>query len=95
MCIRDRACAKDSFVAIKTGIPRQAIVIGIYTYFVHVQLESGVCESVMWADLINASEAVSYTHRQIRCEADYRMGVDTAEEASGYQNRQRIPHFRR
>lgn len=51
-----KACAKDSFVAIKTGIPRQAIVIGIYTYFVHVQLESGVCESVLWADLINASE---------------------------------------
>lgn len=27
-----------------------------YEYFVHVQLKSGVCESVLWADLINASE---------------------------------------
>lgn len=51
-----KACAKDSFVAVKTGIPRQAVVIGIYEYFVHVQLESGVCESVMWMDLINARE---------------------------------------
>ena len=56
MITTQKACAKDPFGAIKTGIPRQAVVIGIYEYFVHVQLESGVCESVMWADLINASE---------------------------------------
>ena len=56
MITTQKACAKDSFGAVKTGIPRQAVVIGIYEYFVHVQLESGVCESVMWMDLINARE---------------------------------------
>ena len=58
MITTQKACAKDSFGAVKTGIPRQAVVIGIYEYFVHVQLESGVCESVMWMDLINAREWV-------------------------------------
>ena len=53
MKLRSIAEAKKK---IKTGIPRQAVVIGIYEYFVHVQLESGVCESVMWMDLINARE---------------------------------------
>nr|DAS02687.1 MAG TPA: hypothetical protein [Caudoviricetes sp.] len=48
--------AKDSLYAVKTGVQRKATVIGIYEYFVHVQLKSGVCESVLWADLINASE---------------------------------------
>lgn len=56
MITTQKACAKYSFGAVKTGIPRQAVVIGIYEYFVHVQLESGVCESVMWMDLINARE---------------------------------------
>lgn len=56
MITTQKACAKDSFGAVKTGIPRQAVVIGIYEYFVHVQLESVVCESVMWMDLINARE---------------------------------------
>ena len=56
MITTQKACAKDSFGAVKTGIPRQAVVVGIYEYFVHVQLKSGVCESVLWADLINASE---------------------------------------
>lgn len=56
MITTQKACAKDSFGAVKTGIPRQAVVVGIYEYFVHVQLESGVCESVMWMDLINARE---------------------------------------
>ena len=51
MKIRSIAEAKK-----KIKIPRQAVVIGIYEYFVHVQLESGVCESVMCMDLINARE---------------------------------------
>lgn len=51
-----KGSAKDSLYAVKTGVQRKATVIGIYEYFVHVQLKSGVCESVLWADLINASE---------------------------------------
>ena len=53
MIIRNVAEAKKK---VKTGVQRKATVIGIYEHFVHVQLKSGVCESVLWADLINASE---------------------------------------
>ena len=46
-----KGSAKDSLYAVKTGVQRKTTVIGIYEHFVHVQLKS-----VMWADLINASE---------------------------------------
>lgn len=51
-----KGSAKDSLYAVKTGVQRKTTVIGIYEHFVHVQLKSGICESVLWADLINASE---------------------------------------
>ena len=51
-----KGSAKDSLYAVKTGSQRSSLIYKIYEYFVHVQLKSGVCESVLWADLINASE---------------------------------------
>ena len=39
----------------KTGVWREGTVIGIFRNFVHVRLQSGVCESVLWADIMNSS----------------------------------------
>lgn len=37
----------------KTGVWREGTVIGIFRNFVHVRLQSGVCESVLWTDIMN------------------------------------------
>ena len=35
----------------KTGVWREGTVIGIFSNFAHVRLQSGVCESVSWLEI--------------------------------------------
>ena len=35
----------------KTGVLREGTVIGIFSNFAHVRLQSGVCESVSWLEI--------------------------------------------
>ena len=35
----------------KTGVWRERTVIGIFSNFAHVRLQSGVCESVSWLEI--------------------------------------------
>ena len=39
----------------KSGVWRKGTVIGIFRNFVYVRLQSGVCESVLWTDIMNSS----------------------------------------
>lgn len=45
----------DEGMSGKSGVWRKGTVIGIFRNFVHVRLQSGVCESVLWADIMNSS----------------------------------------
>ena len=39
----------------KSVVWRKETVIGIFRNFVHVRLQSGVCESVLWPDIMNSN----------------------------------------
>ena len=51
----NKCCSVDEGMSGKSGIWRKGTVIGIFRNFVHVRLQSGVCESVLWADIMNSS----------------------------------------
>lgn len=40
----------------KTGVWREGTVIGIFRNFVHVRLQSGVCESVSWLEIADRNK---------------------------------------
>ena len=40
----------------KTGVLREGTVIGIFSNFAHVRLQSGVCESVSWLEMVKCKE---------------------------------------
>ena len=45
----------DEGMSGKSGVWRKGTVIGIFRNFVHVRLQSGVCESVLWTDIMNSN----------------------------------------
>ena len=49
-----KECNVYEVESIKTGVWRKGTVIGISRNFAHVRLQSGVCESVLWADVMNS-----------------------------------------
>lgn len=51
----NKCCSVDEGMSGKSGVWRKRTVIGIFRNFVHVRLQSGVCESVLWADIMNSS----------------------------------------
>ena len=51
----NKCCSVDEGMSGKSGVWRKGTVIGIFRNFVHVRLQSGVCESVLWADIMNSS----------------------------------------
>ena len=51
----NKCCSVDEGMSGKSGVWRKGTVIGIFRNFVHVRLQSGVCESVLWADIMNGS----------------------------------------
>lgn len=51
----NKCCSVDEGMSGKAGVWRKGTVIGIFRNFVHVRLQSGVCESVLWADIMNSS----------------------------------------
>ncbi len=50
-----KGCSVDGGMSCKTVVWRTGTVIGIFRNFVHVRLQSGVCESVLWTDIMNSS----------------------------------------
>ena len=51
----NKCCSVDEGMSGKSGVWRKGTVIGIFRNFVHVHLQSGVCESVLWADIMNGN----------------------------------------
>lgn len=51
----NKCCSVDEGMSGKFGVWRKGTVIGIFRNFVHIRLQSGVCESVLWADIMNSS----------------------------------------
>ena len=51
----NKCCSVDEGMSGKSGVWRKGTVIGIFRNFVHVRLQSGVCESVLWADITNSN----------------------------------------
>ena len=51
----NKCCSVDEGMSGKSGVWRKGTVIGIFRNFVHVRLQSGVCESVLWADIMNGN----------------------------------------
>lgn len=51
----NECCSVDEGMSGKPGVWRKGTVIGIFRNFVHVRLQSGVCESVLWADITNSN----------------------------------------
>ena len=50
-----KGCSVDEGMNNKTTVRRKGTVIGIFRNFAHVRLQSGVCESVLWADIMSSS----------------------------------------
>ena len=51
----NKGCSVDGSMSGKTGVWRKGTVIGIFRNFVHIRLQSGVCESVLWTDIMSCS----------------------------------------
>lgn len=51
----NKCCSVDEGMSGKSGVWRKGTVIGIFRNFVHVRLQSGVCESVLWPDIMNSN----------------------------------------
>ena len=51
-----KGCNVDEGESIKTGTWRKGTVIGIFRNFAHVRLQGGVCESVLWVDVMNSGK---------------------------------------
>lgn len=51
----NKCCSVDEGMSGKSVVWRKGTVIGIFRNFVHVRLQSGVCESVLWADIMNGN----------------------------------------
>ena len=49
----NKGCNVDETMNRRTGVWRKGTVIGIFRNFVHDRLQSGVCESVLWTDIMN------------------------------------------
>lgn len=47
----NKCCSVDEGMSGKSGVWRKGTVIGIFRNFVHVRLQSGVCESVSWLEI--------------------------------------------
>lgn len=81
----NKCCSVDEGMSGKSGVWRKGTVIGIFRNFVHVRLQSGVCESVLWADIMNSSmedddeEAV---YLQCVWKGDLRRSCDHPDTAS-------------
>ena len=51
----NKCCSVDEGMSGKSGVWRKGTVIGIFRNFVHVRLQSGVCESLLWTDIMNSN----------------------------------------
>lgn len=51
----NKCCSVDEGMSGKSGVWRKGTVIGIFRNFVHVRLQSGVYESVLWTDIMNSN----------------------------------------